>query len=327
MLDFFHTTNSINNNYDVQTFAGLADTTLSNWQMWRKPRGAKMIYILAVGGGASGGCGVNTGTTSGAGAGGGSGGQSSLLIPAMLIPDTLYIQIGQGGKAGTPTSGGLCVAGLPTYIAYEADTTQESYFTLLLANYAPVSVTSATTTTGGTAGPAASAASINNMDAARGGIYTLIVGQAGVAGGASGTATANNTIPTTGIIVSGGNGGGSANTGGTSYPGGYSNTSAVPLGSEFIPQNTVLATMAGIAGVTTTPAGNGNSGFICPHYIMNFGGFGGGGDSGIAGSGAGGGGTGAPGCGGGGAGGSTLTNSTLGIPGNGGDGFVIIISM
>ena len=327
MLDFSHLTHSLNQNYDVQIFTGMADNTLKNWQIWQKPSGAKMIYIMAVGGGASGGCGVNTGTTSGGGAGGGSGGQSTLLIPAMFLPNELYIQAGQGGKAGTPSSGRLCVAGTPSYVAYEADTTFALRLTPIIANSAPVSVTAATTTTGGSGGPAATVADIGYMGACRGGLYTLLAGAAGLAGVASGSAAAAYTIPTSGIMTVGGTGGGSANTPGTASTGAYYAFSVNPLGSDFLPLNATLAAMAAAAGVGATPAGNGLSGWISPYYIYNFGGLGGGGDSGSAGSGAGSGGQGAPGCGGGGAGGSTTVNSTLGIPGNGGDGFVIIISM
>ena len=95
MLDFFGIPDSPN--VDVQRFFGPATAGLTQWETWRKPRGCKMVYMIGVGGGSSGGVGVNTGTTSGGGAGGGSGAQSSLLIPAMFVPDILYVQAGAGG--------------------------------------------------------------------------------------------------------------------------------------------------------------------------------------------------------------------------------------
>ena len=69
MLDFNHILS--NPNIDVQTFIGQSQTTAGatsgEWKTWRKPRGARFVYMIAVGGAASGGCALNSGTTSGGG--------------------------------------------------------------------------------------------------------------------------------------------------------------------------------------------------------------------------------------------------------------------
>jgi len=75
MLDFNHILT--NPNIDVQTFIGQAQTTAGaatgEWKTWCKPRGAKFVYMIAVGGGASGGVALNTAATSGGAGGGGPG--------------------------------------------------------------------------------------------------------------------------------------------------------------------------------------------------------------------------------------------------------------
>jgi hypothetical protein len=94
------------------------------------------------------------------------------------------------------------------------------------------------------------------------------------------------------------------------------------LGTDFFP----LPITGGTAGTSSSPGGDGGAGFISKNYLMNFGGAGGGAtqggiDNGLAGAG----GDGAPGCGGG-AGAITTNNTAAVTSGNGGPGFVIIIS-
>ena len=45
---------------DIQYFEAPAQTNLLQWQTWRKPRGAKWIYMWGVGGASGGGGGCNT---------------------------------------------------------------------------------------------------------------------------------------------------------------------------------------------------------------------------------------------------------------------------
>ena len=316
MLDFNHILS--NPGYDVQQFYGDSTTTLTQWHTWRKPRGVKWVYLLGVGGGGSGGTGVNTGTTSGGGAGGVSAAQSSVLIPAMFVPDILYIQAGAGGQ-GPTTSAAQGTAGQPTYVSIEPDSTLTSNMTLLYALGGTVtSATVATTTTGGAAGTAPIAATIGNMPLAARGYYTLLAGVAGATGGSSTTAGTSVTLPATGLMVTGGTGGGGCN-GTTGSAGGAFNTVTGSLGQDFFP-----ALAGGLAAVTSTPGRNGGS-FIAKNFMMNYGGTGGGGATTTSGGTAGAGATGAPGCGGGGSGGGNTTNTTL-KAGDGGPGFVIIIS-
>lgn len=308
MLDFNHIMNTPG--VDIQRFYGDVSTTLVQWKTWIKPRGAKMVYMIAVGGAASGGCSVNTAVTGGGGPGGGSGAQSTLLIPAMFLPDTLYIQAGRGGQQpATLVSGALGVAGTITYVAFEPNTTLAAQLTVLFASPG-TATTAATTTAGGTGGTAAVIATIANMPLAGRGAYQFFAGQAGTAGGTSVTLTGvAQTYPTTGLMVMGGTGGSGASNGGIG-PGGA--ITGVGFGDNYpsIPGG------AFGAGAGLTAAGSG--GIILKPFLYT-GGTGGGSTGGA-------GGNGAPGCGGGGAGASNTGSPTLGRPGDGGPGFVIIMS-
>jgi hypothetical protein len=269
------------------TTGGVFTSLNSGYQTWRKPRGVKNIYILGVGGGSSG---QVASSTSNSGGGGGSGGQSCLWIPALFVPDVLYIQCGSGGRHPTTLySGGLQIGGGPSYVLLEPSTTFTPNLTLLYANGG-----SAGATSGGTI------ATIANMPLAARGLYTLV---AGAAGGAASTGTASAAIlPTTGLIPTGGGGGG----GGSGNAGGSVNGPG-DLESNIIPS---------ISGGAIS--GNGSSGFIDKYFLYSFGGSGGGGGANTNG------GNGGPGAGGGGPGAFATTPG--GRPGDGGPGFVIIMS-
>lgn len=314
MLDFSHIPDSPN--VDIQKFYGDVSTTLIQWKTWRKPRGCKFVYMIGVGGGGSGGVGLNTGTTSGGGAGGGSGAQSSVLIPAMFVPDILYVQVGRGG-VGVTTSAAVGATGVQTLIAAEPYTSVTSRLTFLLANPGVATGTAATITAGGAAGTAAAVATIADMPLAGKGAYQFFAGQAGGAGGSSTVAPTALATPATGLMVTGGAGGGG--TGGATALAG-ANITGVGLGNGIFP-----TVPGGAAGTGATPAGRGAGGFIAQNFMLNYGGTGGGGATTTAGGLAGAGGNGAPGCGGGGGGGATTTNTTL-LSGDGGPGFAYIIS-
>ena len=323
MLDFSHIVS--NPNLDIQMFVGEANATAGvgtgEWKTWVKPRGAKFVYMIGVGGGGSGGNGLNTAGTSGGGAGGGSGAQSNLLIPAMFLPDVLYIQAGLGG-VGQPTSGFVPAAGTPTYVAIEPWTTLAAQLTVLFANAGTAGGTAATTTAGGVAGTAAAAATIANMPLAGKGAYQFFAGLAGTAGGPNtgvGVALTPFSGPT-GLMVMSGTGGGGCNAG-TASAGGIIN--GVGFGDNF-------PTIPGGPSVSgSTFIGHGSGGRIVKPF-QYYGGSGGGGNTGNTGGTAkpGDGGNGAPGCGGGGGGGgsSTVGSNALAKPGDGGAGFVYIYS-
>lgn len=72
------------------------------WQTWVSPRGAIMLMIICVGGGGGGAAGDVGGSF------GGSGGAGSQVVrtimPAFLLPQTLYVRVGAGGRGGTSAS-------------------------------------------------------------------------------------------------------------------------------------------------------------------------------------------------------------------------------
>jgi len=91
MLNFTHIVSQQQQTY---TFYSIGTDI---WQPWNKPRNAKFIEIFCVGGG---GAGVAPTLSTGTGTGGGGGSSAGIvrgLIPAFLLPDTLYILVGKGG--------------------------------------------------------------------------------------------------------------------------------------------------------------------------------------------------------------------------------------
>jgi hypothetical protein len=272
------------------TTGGVFTSLNSGYQTWRKPRGVKNVYILTVGGGSSGAVGPNNAAATTGGSGGGSGGQSCVWIPALFVPDVLYIQCGSGGRHPTTLySGGLQVGGGPSYVLLEPSTTVTANLTLLYAN-------------GGTAGATGGGiiATIANMPLAARGLYTLIAGAAGAASVSTGIGTSAGTS-LTGLIPTGGGGGGGAGNAGGSI-----------LMLDGLESNIIPSISGGAA------SGNGSSGFIDKYFLYSLGGSGGGGGANTNG------GNGGPGAGGGGAGAFATTPG--GRPGDGGPGFVIIMS-
>jgi len=315
MIDFNHILSTPG--YNLQQFYSEAGTTRLSWQTWQKPRGVSWVYMIGVGGGGSGAT-ASAIAAAGGGGGGGSGAQTTVMIPAQFVPDTLYIQAGFGGL-GPTTAGATGVAGIATYVAIEPSTTLTANMLLLVANGGGGGG-AATTTAAGTQGTAGVVATIGGMCLAGRGVYNFLAGQIASASGASTAAGTNLTVPTTGLMVTGGGGAG----GGSATPGAGANISGFTgaLGTEFFP----LPLSGAAAASGATPAGVARNGFISRNYLMNFGGAGGGGATTTAGGVASQGGDGAPGCGGGGGGGLATNNTTVARGGNGGGGFVYIIS-
>src|ERR1043165_5257888 len=100
---------------DVQVF--LANNQGINWQTWSKPRGISMCYMLAISGGGGGGGGFSrsAGNPGGGGGGGGCSGVSRLIVPAYVLPDVLYVQVGRGGAGGVAP--GVAEDGTNSYIS------------------------------------------------------------------------------------------------------------------------------------------------------------------------------------------------------------------
>ena len=274
-----------------QTFTFYA-TGINSWQTWNKPRNAKMIQIFCLGGGAAGGTSFVAANSAGAG-GGGSGGIVRGLIPAFLLPNTLYIQVGKGGSSptGTNITG---PEGLISNVSLQPSASDQ----FLICKSQSTSSGGGQPNTGAGAGATISvvaSAAFGNL-----GLFTAIAGVAG-SGGVS-------VVPNPGLsqaalstnLVTGGAGGGPRN------------ASAFGTGGT-ITQATAILTTPVSGGVTGGQNGDNGYGTLQP-----FCGTGGAGGAGITSGLGGAGGDGWYGCGGGGAGGG----GTKG--GQGGDGLVII---
>lgn len=296
---------SANGAADVQIFNTPASAN-TQWQTWREPRGKTMCSILCIGGGAGGGGGF-TGVAATARGGGGSGGSSSVTrvtLPLSQLPSRLYVQVGAGGQ-GVGSGGGVAGSGLLSYVAIHPDITASNVIAISGA-VAAVGGGTGTLTAAGAAGAAGTIAAIASMPLAGLGLFEMIAGQIGVAGGAqTGAVGGAQSIPVTSVVTQGGSGG--AGVTAADFAGGLFTAIAGSWLSEQRP---------------ATPAAGSNNGSGGPQIWTPFFSFGGGGGSasnaGIGGAG----GNGAYGSGGGGGGGGT----TGGRGGNGGSGIIIITS-
>lgn len=108
MIDTFHIADK---NLNTQVFYNTGSNIMS-WQVWQKPNNVNFVHftVLGAGGGGGGGVGGGLATARRGGAGGGSAGVTFGLFAASTLPDTLYLQIGQGGSGGiglgTSSNGG-----------------------------------------------------------------------------------------------------------------------------------------------------------------------------------------------------------------------------
>jgi hypothetical protein len=289
---------------DVQIFTQPCTVTNTQWLTYRRPRGITMLHIICIGGGGGGGGGF-TAAAAAARGGGGSGGGSActrVTIPAFLLPEVLYVQVGAGG-GGVGSGGGTATSGVLSYVSVWPNTTANNVVAISGAA-AAVGGGTGTGAAVGAAGTAGTIAVIGSMPLAGLGHFDLIAGQIGVAGGA--VAGANGTaqvLPTTSILCGGGSGG--AGTTSADFAGGAFTATANTLVSEQRP---------------ATPAAGSNPGSGGPAIWAPFFMFGGGGGSSSNTAAGGAGGNGAYGAGGGGGGGGT----TGGRGGDGGNGIVII---
>lgn len=180
---------------NVTVLLGNSLTSGASWIQWVKPQNATMISILLVGKGGGGGTGViGANSVSAGGGGGGSGAQTQVYVPAWAIPDTLYF------SGGSPT----ITTTIHSYLAIQPNTTANH--TLAYAGGGGIGG-NASAGTGGAAGAAGGAATAALMPLGWGFPQLALGGQAGIIGGAA-IAGAALTIPTTGLFVTGGTGGG-----------------------------------------------------------------------------------------------------------------------
>ncbi len=287
---------------DYQTVAA---TVSNSWQAWKKPRNATMVMIWCLGAGA-GGAGGDTAVIGNARAGGGGGGSGALCkltIPAMFLPDTLFLLPGRGGVGGAAATSG--VNGGNSFVADKPASTA-TIQDLILMSGNTVAQAGTNSAGGGGGGSGGAAALATSVLYAGFGDWTVIAGAAGTAKGAAGAPGVAVTWGGVGLPVSGGAGGGSSAAGGAGQLGG------AITGAGLMP------TLLGGAIAT-----DGSTGLYLQEPARWSGGSGGGaGGQGVGAQIGGRGGNGAYGCGGGGGGGGT----TGGAGGWGGPGIIMIVS-
>jgi len=268
-----------------------------------------MVLFVGIGSGSGGGGGwTRAAGTPGGGAGGGAtGGMARVLVPAFLIPDVLYLQIGAGGVGGPATTtigGGNGSPGIRTYVSVSPSTVANNVL-LVSSNAAPTAGQSGDSTAAGSNGIAATIATIANMPLAAMGIFSMIAGQdGGIGAPQTGSDGISVTFPTTGLRVTGGAGG--AGVTAVDFAGGI----ITPTANSYLGEQCAAAPAAGSA--------SGSGGRLIMWPLFGLGGCGGsasnagnGGDGGNGGIGSGGGGAGSGVTGGaGGVGGSGLIEIT-----------------
>lgn len=276
----------------------------TDWQVWEKPRGVTFVFIEILSGAGGGGGGFTRVAAANGGGGGGGACANSVraMVPALFLPDRLFVQVGTGGAGGTANGAGS--PGVLTTVS--ANRTRNQGMMVLDCG-----------TTGG--GGAAGAATGNAAGGVAGGAPNLVsqlgnwglvvgtIGQAGATGGLFNAAGSNATPWTgTGLLCSGGAGGGGVTA--SNIPGG----NVVPSDVTIVPQ---------VTGGNAFVAGRGDDGYLyrgpMAGWLSLGGGGGASGNTVVGGNG----GNGGPGSGGGGGGSGT----TGGTGGKGGDGIVIIV--
>ena len=310
MQDIFNLPTIDENN---QIFYALGSTV---WQVWSKPKGAKFVRIFAINGGGAGAGGQGgIGTNRVGGFAGNSSSINSIIYPAFLIPDILYVQVGVGGVGGAGGTSTNAVAGTNGGISYVSIFQNNTAINLLINGGGTAAGGPANIFGAGGSGPNGfGGGNLSNL-----GLLTASSANAfGVQGGVNNyTAGGNATLA---AMVSGGGSGGSATLAGVASNGGNI------IGAGIVP--TILGGTANATGGTI----NGQDGYRIQLPSSNLsirqpiyftGGAGGGSASNAGGTGGvgGTGGNGAFGCGGGGGG---AGDSIGGNGGNGGDGLIII---
>lgn len=291
-------------------YASTGVTTTNNWQSWTKPLGVQWVFgwMLAAGGGGARNAG---GASTRAGGGGASGPCVSFLIPAFLLPDTLYVRIGEGGFGAT-TAGSNGGTGTASYLSVRPRT-ETSYQILVLnagtgggstggggGSVSGLSLTSSTfystsiwaTGSGVNGTSGATSANGSGVDFTWGsnalsGFTTPGLG-GGVGTGSGGSISANTAAPDLGLVP-----GGVGTTGGAGKDGvGYGKRIIIPNGMSITARPFSFTGGTGGGGHTTGQAGRGGNGGY--------------------------------GCGGGGGGSTSGGGGVSGVGGKGGDGLLIL---
>lgn len=168
--------------------------TVKAFTAWRKPSGISYVYIYCLGAGGRGGPGSSgLGTTGGGGGGGG--GSMSVIYPAYLLPDTIYVAPGKGSiSTSAPNSG------------RESQVTVQPVNNIGVLNV--LAYGSAGSNGGNPAAGAGGAATVaNNAHLVMYGIWSTIAGQSGAVGGNHPTVAPGDITITGGLRGTGGCGG------------------------------------------------------------------------------------------------------------------------
>jgi hypothetical protein len=308
MIDTFHITDNSQAN---QVFFCTGSGTTAAWQTWSKPSNCNYVHMILIGGGAGGqggeiGTGGAGGVTRDGGYGGGSSSITYITYPSFVLPDVLYIKVGQGGKGGAAsTTAGLDGdAGTLSYVSVLPDSTTALNIIGASGNAA------AGTTTSNVAGTAFLASQILLAQFA---IVSSVVGQAGGARGIS-SGAAGSITPTGIPLTSGAGGSGVSGVGTLGSSGSITGFLFSPLLAGGISDKTLGGTEGQHGFSTRKNFSNINQ--LLPMFFTG----GSGGGAGDTSPGANGG-NGAFGSGGGGGGGG---QGSAGSGGNGGNGLVII---
>ena len=291
MQDMFGFVN--NNKSDIQIYNSTGSSNLQGLQMWSKPRGVSVVIMVCVSGGGGGGGGFTRAAASAGGGGGGGAcsGITRFTVPAMFLPDVLYVQAGTGGLGGIAGSAGT--AGLNSFVLTSK--------TGVLPNIVCYSGVNAPGGGGAGTGAAAGAAGTVPTIAVTQptntwGQWSSTVGLVGVAGGAQTGAVGTSVTAWAALPMSPGAGGAGCTT--TDFAGGgQTATALLDTGSQgYYPTGAGLIVRGGTAGGVGVNGGGGIE-KITPFF--NSGGSGGGSNNSAQ---AGHGGSGGIGCGGGGGG-------------------------
>lgn len=274
---------------NTQVFYGCPSTT---WIPWNKPTGCSLIMMTVIGSGAGGGAGANANT--GGGGGGGSGAIVRGIFPAILLPNTIFLQPGQGGASATD--------GTKSFISINmTQTTPVPADLILSSGNAAAAKGGNGTAAAGAAGAGGTIMTAANAILSAWSVWTAIAGVAGIIGGAN--VAGGNIVALASIPLTGGAAGG----GGTAAGGNVTGAGLIPA----------ISGGAGAAAGNATP---GREGYFLPTPFLSTGGSGGG----ASGSTSGGiGGDGAFGSGGGGGGSNSGAGGAI-AGGRGGDGLIIL---
>lgn len=263
---------------------------------WSKPSEARFVCITCIGPGGWGGA----GSTGAGGGGGGAGVTTSVIYPAVVLPQTIYLFAGNA-LPGEVFGGGQGISAYSSFVSIIADPDVAVASDYLCYADGGNEGGSASGATAGTAGTSIAANSLTNAPRMALGIWQSLLGPAGTAGATS-AASATAVTALASSILSGGTGGGYN---GTFVAGNITGSGIVPT----------------LTAPTGTSGGAGTAGFWSWKPMCGTGGTGGAPDSATVDKIGGKGGAGAFGCGGGGGG---LGSNAGGDGGDGGPGLVFV---